>query len=104
MTITYRAYIIDAYEREQDRWRATIRRQDGMRIWVAVPRSEHESVTTSADTLTAEGAIDLAIGGQYESRLRPVFGRACLQLGKTLCDLAGRTDREVNVVRLKDAA
>jgi len=60
MTITYKAYLIDAFEREQDRWRATIRRQDGMRIWVAVPPSEHESVTTSADALTAEGAIDLA--------------------------------------------
>jgi hypothetical protein len=63
MTITYKAYIIDAYEREQDRWRATIRRQDGTRIWVAVPPSEHESVTTSADALTAEGAIDLAKQG-----------------------------------------
>ena len=63
MTITYKAYIIDAFEREQDRWRATIRRQDGMRIWVAVPPSEHESVTTSADALTAEGAIDLAKQG-----------------------------------------
>jgi hypothetical protein len=57
MTITYKAYIIDAFEREQDRWRATIRRQDGMRIWVAVPPSEHDSVTTSADALTAEGAL-----------------------------------------------
>jgi hypothetical protein len=60
MTITYKAYMIDAFEREQDRWRATIRRQDGMRIWVAVPPSEHESVTKSADALTAKGAIDLA--------------------------------------------
>jgi len=56
MAITYKAYIIDAYEREHDRWRATIRRQDGMRIWVAVPPSEHESVTASADALTAVGA------------------------------------------------
>jgi DNA-binding transcriptional MocR family regulator len=54
------AYMIDAFEREQDRWRAIIRRHDGMRIWVAVPPSEHESVTTSADALTAKGAIDLA--------------------------------------------
>jgi hypothetical protein len=60
MTITYKAYIIVAFEREQNRWRATIRRQDGMRIWVAVPPSEHDSVTTSADALTAEGALDLA--------------------------------------------
>jgi len=39
MAITYKAYIIDAYERE------------------------HESVTTSADALTAVGAIDLAKQG-----------------------------------------
>jgi hypothetical protein len=60
MTITYKPYIIDADEREQDRWRATIRRQDGKKIWVAVPPAEHDSITTSADALTAEGAIDLA--------------------------------------------
>jgi hypothetical protein len=59
MAITYKAYLIDAFERERRRWRATIRRQDGMRIWVAVPPSEHESVITSADAL-ANGAIDLA--------------------------------------------
>jgi hypothetical protein len=59
MTITYKAYIIDAFEREQGRRRATIRRQDGMRIWVAVPPSEHDSVTA----LTAEGALDLAKQG-----------------------------------------
>jgi hypothetical protein len=58
--ITYKAYSIDPFEREIDRWRARIRRLDGRNIQVHVPRMEHASITTSADTLTAKTSIDLA--------------------------------------------
>ena len=37
--VTYKAYTIDAYRRDVDRWRATIRRLDGKKIRVAVPPS-----------------------------------------------------------------
>jgi hypothetical protein len=60
MTIIYKSYIIDAYERETGRWRATIRRQDGMKIRVAVPPTERLEVVTSADTLTSQEAVTLA--------------------------------------------
>jgi len=46
------------FERERDQWRATIRRLDGRKIRVAV-----SYVTTSADTLPSEAAIDLAKQG-----------------------------------------
>jgi hypothetical protein len=60
MMIIYKSYIIDAYERETGRWRATIRRQDGEKIRVAVPPAEHLQVVTSADTLTSQEAVSLA--------------------------------------------
>jgi len=60
MMIVYKSYIIDAYERETGRWRATIRRQDGNKIRVAVPATEHVQVTTAADTLTPQEAVSLA--------------------------------------------
>jgi hypothetical protein len=60
MTIIYKSYIIDAYERATGRWRATIRRQDGTKIRVAVPPAEHHQVVTSADTLTSQEAVNLA--------------------------------------------
>ena len=60
MTISYKAYFIDPYERETGRWRATIRRQDGNKIRVAVPPGEHLQVVTSADTLTSQEAVNLA--------------------------------------------
>jgi hypothetical protein len=60
MMIVYKSYIIDAYERETGRWRATIRRQDGKRIRVAAPPTEHVQVTTAADTLTSQEAVSLA--------------------------------------------
>ena len=35
MLIIYKSYIINAYERETGRWRATITRHDGKKIKVA---------------------------------------------------------------------
>jgi hypothetical protein len=65
MKINYKAYTIEAFEREAGRWRATIKRLDGkkIRVTVASPPTEHHSVTTSADTLTPEAAVDLAKQG-----------------------------------------
>jgi hypothetical protein len=58
--ITYKAYVIDAFRRDTDRWRATIRRSDGKKIRVAVPPSVVDQTTTSVDALTAEKAVELA--------------------------------------------
>lgn len=58
--ITYKAYVIDAFKRDTDRWRATIRRSDGKKIRVAVPPAVLDEATTSADALTAEKAVELA--------------------------------------------
>lgn len=58
--ITYSAYVIDAFLRDTDRWRATIRRLDGKKIRVAVPPSVLDEATTSADALTAGKAVELA--------------------------------------------
>jgi len=58
--VTYKAYVIDAFQRDTDRWRATIRRSDGKKIRVAVPPSVLDQTTTSADALTAEKAVELA--------------------------------------------
>ena len=58
--ITYKAYVIDAFRRDTDRWRATIRRSDGKKIRVAVPPSVLDETTTSADALTAEKAVEFA--------------------------------------------
>jgi hypothetical protein len=65
MTINYKAYTIEAFEREAGRWRATIKRLDGKKISVTVttPPTKHHSVTTTADTLTREAAVDLAKQG-----------------------------------------
>jgi hypothetical protein len=60
MMVIYKSYIIDAYERETGRWRAAIRRQDGKKIKVAIPPTEHVQVTTAADTLTSQEAVSLA--------------------------------------------
>jgi hypothetical protein len=60
MRVNYKAYIIDAYERETGRWRAAISRQDGTKIRVVVPPAEHLQVVTSADTLTSQEAVNLA--------------------------------------------
>ncbi|SHH29288.1 hypothetical protein [Bradyrhizobium erythrophlei] len=58
--ITYKAYVIDAFQRDTDRWRANIRRLNGKKIRVAVPPSVLDQATTSADALTAEKAVELA--------------------------------------------
>lgn len=58
--ITYKAYVIDAFLRDTDRWRATIRRLDGKKIRVATPSSVLDEATTSADALTAGKAVELA--------------------------------------------
>jgi hypothetical protein len=58
--ITYKAYVIDAFQRDTDNWRATIRRLDGKKIRVAAPPSVLDQATTSADALTAEKAVELA--------------------------------------------
>jgi hypothetical protein len=58
--ITHKAYVIDAFQRDTDNWRATIRRSDGKKIRVAFPPSVLDETTTSADALTAEKAVELA--------------------------------------------
>lgn len=58
--VTYKAYVIDAFRRDTDRWRSTIRRLDGKKIRVAVPPAVLDEATTSADALTAEKAVELA--------------------------------------------
>ena len=56
---TYRGFEIRAFEREQGRWRAEIRKADGSMLKNLVGDSGHRtSITTSADTLTAESSID----------------------------------------------
>jgi hypothetical protein len=58
--VSYKAYVIDAFQRDTDNWRATIRRSDGKKIRVAVPPSVRDEFTTSADALTAEKAVEFA--------------------------------------------
>jgi hypothetical protein len=58
--VSYKAYVIDAFQRDTDNWRATIRRLDGKKIRVAVPPSVRDEFTTSADALTAEKAVEFA--------------------------------------------
>jgi hypothetical protein len=58
--IIYKAYVIDAFQRDTDKWRATIRRLNGKKIRVAAPPAVVDEVTTSADALTAEKAVELA--------------------------------------------
>ena len=58
--VTYKAYVIDAFQRDTDRWRATIRRLDGKKIRVASPPSVLDQAMTSADALTAEKAAESA--------------------------------------------
>jgi hypothetical protein len=58
--ISYKAYVIDAFRRDTDKWRATIRKLDGKKIRVAFPPSVLDETTTSTDALTAEKAVELA--------------------------------------------
>jgi hypothetical protein len=54
---TYRGFEIRAFEREQGRWRAEISKADGSMLKILVG-GHCTSITTSADTLTAETSID----------------------------------------------
>ena len=55
----YRGFEIRAFEREQGRWRAEVRKADGSTLETLVGDSGHRiSITTLADTLTAETSID----------------------------------------------
>ena len=56
---TYKGFEIRAFEREQGRWRGEIRKADGSPLKILVGDGEHRmSITTTADTLTAETTID----------------------------------------------
>jgi hypothetical protein len=58
----YRGFENRAFEREQSRWRAEIRKADGSMLKILVGDSGHRmSITTSADALTAETSIYEAI-------------------------------------------
>ena len=55
----YKGFQIRAFEREQGRWRAEIRKADGSPLKTLVGDSGHSmSITTTADTLAAETSID----------------------------------------------
>jgi hypothetical protein len=60
VSVNYKQYLIETFEREPKRWRARIKRIDGRNIRVHVPQMEHASITTVDDALTAEIASDLA--------------------------------------------
>jgi hypothetical protein len=55
----YKGFEVRAFERDQGRWRAEIRKADGSPLKILVGDSEHRmSIITTADTLTAETTID----------------------------------------------
>ncbi|MBR0868824.1 hypothetical protein JQ633_00530 [Bradyrhizobium tropiciagri] len=58
--VTYRDFVIDAYRRDVDRWRATIRRSNGKKIRIAFPPSVRDEATTTSDAITAEKAVEFA--------------------------------------------
>lgn len=58
--VIYRDFVIDAYRRDVDRWRATIRRANGKKIRLASPPSVRDEATTTADAITAEKAVEFA--------------------------------------------
>ncbi|KWV58585.1 hypothetical protein AS156_33920 [Bradyrhizobium macuxiense] len=58
--VAYKTFLIDAYRRDTDRWRATIRRSNGKKIRIAFPPAVRDEATTSADAITAEKAIEFA--------------------------------------------
>ncbi|MFB9262462.1 hypothetical protein ACFFWD_04650 [Bradyrhizobium erythrophlei] len=58
--VIYKDFVIDAYRRDADRWRATIRRSNGKKIRIVAPPSVRDEVTTTADAITAEKAVEFA--------------------------------------------
>jgi hypothetical protein len=58
--IAYKDYVIDAFQRDTDKWRATVRRLSGKKIRVAFPPAVLDEFTTAPDALTAERAVELA--------------------------------------------
>ena len=58
--IAYRDFVIDAYRRDVDRWRATIRRSNGKKVRIASPPAVRDEATTTADAISAEKAIEFA--------------------------------------------
>ena len=58
--VTYKAYVIDTFRRDADRWRATIRRSDGKKIRVASPAAVLDQATIAGEALTAEKAVEFA--------------------------------------------
>jgi hypothetical protein len=58
--VTYKAYVIDTFQRDADRWRATIRRSDGKKIRVASPAAVLDQATISAEAISAEKAVEFA--------------------------------------------
>ena len=58
-TELYKGFEIRAYECEPQRWRAEIRKADRSTLEILVGDSGHRrSITTAADTLTADASID----------------------------------------------
>ena len=58
--VAYKDYVIDAYRRDIDRWRATIRRSNGKKIRIVSPPAVRDEVTTVTDAITAEKAVEFA--------------------------------------------
>jgi hypothetical protein len=56
----YKGYLIDVFEREPGRWRAKSQRRDGKMIKAFEGDRFFQSVTTSADCLSADASIELA--------------------------------------------
>jgi plasmid stabilization system protein ParE len=58
--VAYKDFVIDAFRRDTDRWRATIRRSNGKKIRIAFPPSVRDEATTVSDAITAEKAVEFA--------------------------------------------
>jgi len=58
--VNYKAYVIDTFRRDTDRWRATIRRSDGKKIRVASPAAVLDQATIAAEAMSAEKAVEFA--------------------------------------------
>ena len=58
--LVYKDYLIDAFKRDTDRWRATIRRSNGKKIRIAFPPAVRDEATTVADAISAEKAVEFA--------------------------------------------